>query len=150
MWIAPLFCVLISRCAWHPRTYGHSKLLGVSRWLGWRVEFTDGICPRCATRLQARRSDEVEPAAPSVSGRTSEVVVVALGVMTGLVLIARPTNDAPPPLEQHLSALPRVVAAAPPAVVERPVKARARRSHPVRLVASVRRPWAAPPIIQSP
>jgi hypothetical protein len=142
--------VLISRCAWHPRTYGHSKLLGVSCWSGWRVEFTDGICPRCATRLQARRRGEMEPAPPSISGQTSEVIVVALSVMTGLVLIAQPTNDTPPPLEQHLDALPRVVAAVPLPVVERPAKVRARRSPPSRSVASARRASAAPLITQSP
>jgi hypothetical protein len=121
----------------------------VSRWSGWRVEFTDGICPRCATRLQARRIGDVAPQSPSISGRTSETIVVALGVMTGLVLIAQPTNDAPPPLQHHLSALPRVVAEAPPPAVERPAKVRARRSPSVRVV-SARRPSTAPIITQSP
>jgi hypothetical protein len=142
--------VLVSRCAWHPRTYGHGKLLGVSRWSGWRVEFTDGICPRCATRLQARRRGEVGPQPRSVSGQTSEAIVVALGVMTGLVLIAQPITDAPPPLGHHVSALPRVVVAVPPPAVGRPAaKVRARRSPPVRAVPA-RRASIAPPIIQSP
>jgi hypothetical protein len=143
--------VLISRCAWHPRTYGHGKLLGVSRWSGWRVEFTDGICPRCATRLQARRRGETEPAPRAVGGQTSEVVVVALGVMTGLVLIAQPTNDTPPPLEQHLSALPRVAAAAAPLPsVERSAKLRVRWSRPARSLASARGTPTARFTTQSP
>jgi len=93
--------VLIGRCAWHPRYYGHSKLLGVSAWRGLRIDFTDGICPKCAARVRVarqRRAASHPPAAPA-GQRTSEVVVVALAVLTGLVLIARPANEGSTPVE---------------------------------------------------
>jgi hypothetical protein len=92
--------VLISRCAWHPRNYGHGKLLGLASWRGLRIQFTDGICPKCAARVRSRWSTDAGPApgAPG-GGRTSEIVVVALAVLTALVLIAQPANEGSAPVE---------------------------------------------------
>jgi hypothetical protein len=93
--------VVISRCAWHPRYYGYSKLLGVSVWRGLRVDFTDGICPKCAARVRVARQRAVVAGRPATrgSGRTSEVAAVALAVLTGLVLVARPANEGSTPTE---------------------------------------------------
>jgi hypothetical protein len=129
--------VLISRCAWHRRNYGHGKLLGVARWRGLRIDFTDGICEKCAARLNAsfRRMHVGPPAGRGArattsagrrGGQTSETIVVALAVATGLLLIAHPTNDSPAPLDAP-SVLPRTVAFAPPPGSEqltRPPRAR--------------------------
>jgi hypothetical protein len=57
--------MLICRCAWHPRYYGYPLWSGVASWRGVAVQFTDGICTRCANRfreenrrfLERRRSE---------------------------------------------------------------------------------------------
>jgi hypothetical protein len=90
--------VLISRCAWHSRNHGYGKVLGVASWRGLRIDFTDGICHKCAARVAAPRRDfDGDPAPEPKAGHTSDVLVVALAVMTGLVLAAHPIHDAPPP-----------------------------------------------------
>jgi hypothetical protein len=87
--------VLISRCGWHSRNYGYDKILGVRSWRGVGIEFTDGICRKCATRAYAARQNFPDglPRASGGGGQTSEIVVVGLAVLTGLVLIARPANE---------------------------------------------------------
>jgi len=88
--------MLISRCAWHLQNYGHFKLLGVASWRGLRVQFTDGICLKCAARVHATRRRQVTEgvaAAPGGSGRAFEIVAVALAVATALMVIAQPVND---------------------------------------------------------
>jgi hypothetical protein len=125
--------VLISRCAWHHRYYGHSKLLGVSNWRGLRIDLTDGICPKCAARVRAVRQHRGVRRPPQGTDRTSEILVVALAVLTGLVLIARPANEGSVPVE--------VAGLLPSAVtMVQAVPASARASLPAR----ARRPPAAP------
>ena len=62
--------MMICRCAWHPRYYGYPFWSGIASWRGVAVQFTDGICSRCASRFREenrrfleRRRDEV--AAPA-------------------------------------------------------------------------------------
>jgi hypothetical protein len=43
--------MLIGRCAWHPRFRGYPRWHGIASWKGWRIQFTDGICPRCLDRV---------------------------------------------------------------------------------------------------
>jgi len=90
--------VLISRCVWHPRNYGHAKLLGVSSWRGRGVAFTDGLCDKCAVRIHPGvRPMVVRGVEVPKPGCTAIVVVVsAVTMTTGLVLVARPTSDVPP------------------------------------------------------
>ena len=60
------------------------------------MQFTDGICPKCAARVHATRRRQVTEgvaAAPGSSGRASEIVVVVLAVATALMVIAQPVND---------------------------------------------------------
>jgi hypothetical protein len=45
--------MLIARCAWHPRYYGHPFWNSVVSWRGLAVRFTDGICPRCLQRFRS-------------------------------------------------------------------------------------------------
>jgi hypothetical protein len=104
-WIAVLRGVLIARCAWHRRYYGSGRLLGVGTWRGVRIQFTDGICPKCAARVRSdfkvsRRGGRVPAARHSwMPG----IAVVALAVMVALLLIARPTHDLPAPANVALS-----------------------------------------------
>jgi hypothetical protein len=86
--------VLISRCVWHPRNYGHGKLLGVSRWGGRGLGFVDGLCDRCAQRIHP----EVRPRVTRGGiiprrGCTLGIVAAALCVVMALILTARPTSD---------------------------------------------------------
>jgi hypothetical protein len=144
--------VLISRCAWHPRNYGHSKLLGVASWWGLRIEFSDGICRKCAARVHAsvRRPAVTGPADPQKSGSASDIVVVALAIMTGLVLVARPANEGSAPVE--VVWLPRALtvteassAESPPSTVRPP-----HRTRPARGTPPAGRPPAAAERLQSP
>lgn len=52
--------MLLSRCAWHPRYFGHPLVGRVVSWSGWSLRFTDGICPECATRFRAEYRAFVE------------------------------------------------------------------------------------------
>jgi hypothetical protein len=97
--------VLIARCAWHRRYYGFSRLLGVSSWRGLRIDFTDGICPKCAARVRAdfrglpggRGVPVGVPGLRDRDGWVPGIAVVALAVMIGVVLIARPIHELPAP-----------------------------------------------------
>ena len=48
--------MLICRCAWHPRYFGHPHLSGVVSWRGWALQFTDGICGKCAQRFRSEHA----------------------------------------------------------------------------------------------
>lgn len=144
--------VLISRCAWHPRYYGHSRLLGISNWRGLRIDFTEGICPKCAARVRVVGPRRVASGPPTDrrGARLSEVVVVALAVLTGLVLIARPANEGSTRLEVA-DLLPRAVTAestTPAPVVAPP--ARARRPTGVPAATVLLRPTPSVERPQSP
>jgi hypothetical protein len=53
MWLAPLHDgMLIGRCAWHVLYFGRQRWVGVASWRGFNVQFTDGICARCAKRFR--------------------------------------------------------------------------------------------------
>jgi hypothetical protein len=52
--------MLICRCAWHPRYYGHRLWRGIASWRGWRLEFTDGICARCLERFRTEHRAALE------------------------------------------------------------------------------------------
>jgi len=112
--------VLIARCAWHRRYYGFGRLLGVSSWRGLRIDFTDGICPKCAARLRAdfrglpsgRRLWDGAPVRRDRAGWVPGIAVVALAVMIGVLLIARPIHELPSP-----SLVARGPVTAPPPVL---------------------------------
>src|SRR6185295_19697333 len=105
--------MLISRCAWHRRYHGYTKLIGVSSWKGLHPRFTDGICQKCAARVRAdhlrARFDRGASAARREHAWMPGLAAVSLAIVVTLVLIARPTHELPP--------LPPVVAVlpAPPA-----------------------------------
>ena len=48
--------MLICRCAWHPRYFGYPHLSGVVSWRGWALQFTDGICSKCAQRFRTEHA----------------------------------------------------------------------------------------------
>ena len=128
----------MARCAWHPQNHGHGKVLGVTSWRGLRIDFTDGICDTCAARMAAPpRGSTGDPGVETKDGHTSEIVVVALAVMIGLVLVARPTHDAPPPSD-IAGALPRALTVAQAPALEQRVPARIRRAHSARHALATR------------
>ena len=108
--------MLISRCAWHRRYHGYTKILGISSWRGLQPSFTDGICHKCAARVRADhlrfRVDRGASADRRETAWVPGLIALSLSVMIALVLVARPTHEAPP--------LPPVVAVLPPAPVEAP------------------------------
>jgi hypothetical protein len=108
--------MLISRCAWHRRYHGYTKILGVTNWEGLQLSFTDGICQKCAARVRAdhlrARFDRGASADRRQRVWMPGLAALSLAIMVALVLIARPTHELPP--------LPPVVAVLPPAPVEVP------------------------------
>ena len=51
--LAPLrAAMLIGRCARHFHYYGLPRWERVASWRGFKVRFTDGICPRCLERFR--------------------------------------------------------------------------------------------------
>jgi len=63
--------MLISRCAWHPRYFGHLHWSGVASWRGFGIRFTDGICEKCLERFREenrtfldRKRPDLAPVAP--------------------------------------------------------------------------------------
>ena len=108
--------MLISRCAWHRRYHGYTKILGISSWRGLQPSFTDGICPKCAARVRAdhlrSRFDRGASADRRETAWVPGLIALSLSVVVALVLVARPTHEPPP--------LPPVVAVLPPAPLEAP------------------------------
>ena len=124
----------ISRCVWHPRNYGHAKLLGVNIWRGRGFAFTAGLCDKCAVRIHpAIRSQVVRGVELPKRGCRAIVVVVSVYavMMTGLLLVARPTPDVlPREFPKHHVAPPREMA--PPRVAASHQQALLRREMPPR------------------
>jgi hypothetical protein len=110
--------VLISRCAWHRRYHGYTKLLGISSWQGLHVSFTDGICQKCAARVRADHLRSPYGRGAAADRRETPwlpgLAAVTLSLAVALVLVARPTHELPAPM---LAMLPPAPATAPPAPV---------------------------------
>jgi hypothetical protein len=113
--------MLISRCAWHRRYHGYTKILGISSWDGLHLSFTDGICHKCAARVRAdhlrSRFDRGASADRREHTWMPGLVALSLGLAVALVLVARPTHDMPP-LPPVTAALPAVEPPAPSALLE--------------------------------
>src|SRR2546428_462163 len=108
--------VLLVRCAWHSRYHGYPRLLGVASWRGLRVQFSDGICPTCATRVMFDYARAVPPPEASRWPDTRRAAALFVGVplTAALVLAAAPLSEPPPP--PAVSALPADVAGPAPDV----------------------------------
>src|SRR5262249_24860412 len=93
------WAMLISRCAWHRRYHGYTKILGVTQWRGLPIDFTDGICQKCAARVRADHLRARFDGGASADRReriwTPGLVMVSLAIVVALVLIARPTHESP-------------------------------------------------------
>jgi hypothetical protein len=50
--LARVWGMLIRRCAWHRSYHGYPFAFGIASWRGFRVSFTDGMCPGCAVRFR--------------------------------------------------------------------------------------------------
>src|SRR3989442_3086619 len=92
--------VLISRCAWHRRYHGYTKLLGISAWQGLNVSFTDGICHKCAARVRAdhlrARFDRGASADRRGTAWVPRPAALSPGILGSPVPLARPTPEPPP------------------------------------------------------
>jgi len=100
------------RCAWHPRYHGYPRLLGVASWRGLSVNFADGICPTCATRVTPDRARPV-PSSPTPrwpgAGRAA-VLFVGVPLTAAVVLAATPLSEPPVPSPPAVAALPSAAA----------------------------------------
>jgi hypothetical protein len=63
--------MLIGRCAWHQRYFGHPSWQGVTSWRGFNFRFTDGICSRCLTRFRAEHRHLLERRGPPQLQKTA-------------------------------------------------------------------------------
>jgi hypothetical protein len=108
--------VLLLRCAWHSRFHGYPRLIAVASWRGFRLQFTDGICPRCASRVMG---DSTPPDPPSKKARRpggdrAAVLIVGVPLAAALVLAASPLSEPPSPRDvDPLSEAPSLGKTAP-------------------------------------
>jgi len=65
--------MMICRCAWHRRYYGYPLWSGVASWRGVAVQFTDGICSRCASRFREENRHFLERRRESAAVTPAEV-----------------------------------------------------------------------------
>jgi len=137
--------VLISRCAWHRRYHGYTKILGISSWQGLNVSFTDGICSKCAARVRAdhlrARFDRGASADRRGAAWLPGLAAASLATMIALVLIARPTHELPP--------VPAAVAVLPPAAEESASIAEEPQAPPLA-TPLVARPHPSRPVVPNP
>jgi hypothetical protein len=114
--------MLVRRCAWHRRYHGYPALYGIGSWRGWKLQFTDGACARCARRVRREfniapplwttRAERRASAAPLLVPPLA-VGLVALGA---LLLVARP-------LDHTQGDAPSALAADPPPSADGPLEA---------------------------
>jgi hypothetical protein len=102
--------VLLIRCAWHRRYRGHPRLIGVGSWHGWGVQFTDGICNRCATRVIDEPTRVPSRSARGRRGARPALLFLGLPLTAAVVLAAAPLSEPPP--RSIPSALPAALTAA--------------------------------------
>src|SRR5262245_18992164 len=82
--------VNLIRCVSHSRFHGYPRLLGVVSWRGCRLQFTDTICRRCATRATAEANGFALTTPPRRGGDWTAALFVGLPLTTALVLAATP------------------------------------------------------------
>jgi hypothetical protein len=52
--------MVVRRCAWHGRYFGHWGGLGIDSWRGGlKISYTDGICQPCAARMRAEPTENI-------------------------------------------------------------------------------------------
>lgn len=90
--------MLIARCAWHGFFRGYPRPLRVISWRGRGVSFSDTICRSCADRVRIEGLWGTSPPAPVWPGAPQTALIfVGLPLVTALVLLATPLDDAAPP-----------------------------------------------------
>ena len=111
---------MIRRCAWHRLYNGYPMVYGVAAWRQSGLQFTDGMCRRCAATAMQQWSGAaagVSPASAATSllrgtaGRAG-IAVAAASILVALLLTVVARRDDSPP--ESLSALPRAVTAGGP------------------------------------
>jgi hypothetical protein len=104
--------MLLRRCAWHRRYHGHVKFLGVAKWRGLGLSFSDGMCADCSARARAEWAlPGAAPLPPAIPGARSlrpdfalatGVLLVTVGVAFG-ILIGPPPRTVSAPIEPATS-----------------------------------------------
>lgn len=104
--------MLLRRCAWHRRYHGHVKFLGVAKWRGLGLSFSDGMCTDCSARARAewslpgsvplpppvRRPRSLRPDFALATG----ILLLTVGVAFGIV-IGPPPRTVSAPIEPATS-----------------------------------------------
>jgi hypothetical protein len=112
--------MLIRRCAWHRLYNGYPMIYGVAAWRPSGLQFTDGMCQRCAaTAMQqwttGTAADWPPPAPTSLlrgaAGRAGLAVAAASILVALLLTVVVRRGDGP---ADSVSALPRAVTGAGP------------------------------------
>jgi hypothetical protein len=107
--------MLIRRCAWHRVYNGYPMLYGVAAWRQSGLQYTDGMCRRCATTAMQQWSAGSETPAPppamrgllrAPAGRAG-IAVAAAVIFVALMLVTAARRDGGP--DAPASALPRSV-----------------------------------------
>jgi hypothetical protein len=131
-------CVLLLRCAWHSRYHGYPRLLGIASWRGFGLQFTDGICPSCASRVMDDGAPTPRRSEPArwPGGDRAAVLFVGIPLMTALVLAAAPLSE--PPALTAVAALPLRVVGLKRDGVQRVVAVPSRSRAPLHGTAAVR------------
>ena len=99
--------MLLRRCAWHRRYHGYVKFLGVAKWRGWGLSFSDGMCTSCSAKARAEWSLPANARPAIIPKRRSlrpdfalatGLLLVGVGVAFG-VLIGPPPRTGSAPIE---------------------------------------------------
>jgi len=107
--------VLIRRCAWHRLYRGYPFVYGVASWRGEGLDFTDGLCHKCAVRAREEMGLP-EPERRVVRPRRVLALVAAL-----TFLLAPEVLDQFPPGSFHVPSVLRPVALVPKSLAVREV-----------------------------
>jgi hypothetical protein len=112
--------MLIRRCAWHRLYNGYPMLYGVAAWREHGVQYTDGMCRRCAViALREWRKGEGAPPPRPAHGwlrphaRRAAIAVAAASLLVALGLTAALRDGGG--RDAGSSALPRAATGAGPA-----------------------------------
>ena len=80
-------CMLIRRCAWHRLYNGYPILYGVASWRQRGVQYTDGMCRRCAAVALQAWSRTSEPAPPRRRAGRVQTPVGSVGIAVAAVIL---------------------------------------------------------------
>jgi hypothetical protein len=93
-------CMLIRRCAWHRLYNGYPIIYGVAAWRPRGVQYTDGMCRRCAATTLRQWSTRPGMAPPGRMARRvpipadrAGIAVAAVAMLVALGIVAMVRRD---------------------------------------------------------